>query len=76
LLQVPPLPQSLLRLHWTQVRLLQTGVEPLQSLLLMHDPPPGMPPVQVFVVRLHVPPLQSRSLKHWTHAPSPEQSGF
>ena len=73
----PPLPQSLLRSHWTHILLLQIGVEPLQSLLLMHDPPPpGMPPVQVFVVRLQVPPLQSRSLKHWMHAPSPEQSGF
>jgi hypothetical protein len=76
----PPLLQSLLRLHSTQVWLLQIGVEPPQSLLRVHDalPPPGMPPVvvQVFVVKLHVPPLpQSRSLKHWTHAPSPEQSG-
>jgi hypothetical protein len=79
LLQVPPLPQSLLRLHWTQVLLLHTGVDPPQSLLLMHDPPPpGIPPVvvQTFVVKLHVPPVpQSRSLKHWTQAPSPEQSG-
>src|SRR5262249_54911907 len=31
---------------------------------------------QVFVVRLHVPPVpQSRSLLHWTHMPSPVQSG-
>jgi hypothetical protein len=66
----PPLPQSLLRLHSTQVLLLQTGVEPPQSLFLEQDPPPGVPPVvvQVFVVKLHIPPLpQSRSLKHWTH---------
>jgi hypothetical protein len=82
LLQLPPLPQSLLRLHSTQVLLLQMGVDPPQSLFRVHDPPPsGMAPVppvvvQVFVVKLHDPPLpQSRSLKHWTHAPSPEQSG-
>jgi hypothetical protein len=44
LLQVPPLPQSLLRLHWTQVLLLvlQMGVAPLQLELLLHPvvPPP------------------------------------
>jgi hypothetical protein len=69
------------------VLLLQMGVEPLQSLLLRHPPPlppvpplPVVPPVpppleQVLVVGSHVPPLQSRSLKHWTHSPSPEQSG-
>jgi hypothetical protein len=41
LLQVPPLPQSLLRLHSTQVLLfvLHTGVDPLQLELLVQPVP-------------------------------------
>jgi hypothetical protein len=74
LLQEPPPLQSRSRLHSTQVLLLQTGVEPPQSPLLVHAPPPPVD-VQAFVVKSHVPPLQSRSLKHWMHTPRPEQSG-
>jgi hypothetical protein len=43
LLQVPPSPQSLVRLHSTQVLLfvLHTGVDPLQSALLLQLPVPA-----------------------------------
>jgi hypothetical protein len=60
--------------HSTHVLLSQMGVEPPQSLSLLHEPPPVLPE-QVFVTKSQVPLPQSRLLKHWTHLPSPEQSG-
>jgi hypothetical protein len=74
--RAPPPPQSLSRLHSTQVELLvsQTGVFPEHWAFEVQLPPP--PVVHVFVARLQVPPLpQSRLLKHWTHTPRPLQSG-